>query len=176
VPISSNIEDNSSSVEDCVDMDGEAKKIKVLCGVVAPAIAIIILLRRSVAYALDVPEAWRELPAMLTFTAMIFSPFLFYLLVVRTSTFALVIGGMLVAISSWTLIGLMTSTSSTAGLIVLWIPHLGYPIVAVGGFLDWLSRGSDPSRPSRPRRWHVEVRGKMLEVVRRASERKGSES
>ena len=148
-------------------MEGnEANRIKLLCGVIAPVVAILVLLTPWFAHAaLGTREAWLELVMTLPFIAMIFSPFPLYFLGIRTITFTVLLGGLLLAITVWVAAAMMTSTSSTAGLMVLWIPFLGYPLVAVGGLLDWLSRRTS-TRP-KPRRWRVEARDNTIEIIRR---------
>lgn len=108
-------------------------------GAIVPGAIAVLLFGMSFWVALSEGD-WAHVPASLPFALLILGPFAIYYFLISSREFLLVIGVSLVCVSAWAVLRAFTDTNSTAGLNVLWIPTIGYPLAAIGALLDRISR------------------------------------
>lgn len=84
-------------------------------------------------------DGWGDVGSGLIMLAAIFGPFPLYALGLRSTPFTLLIGAALLGVAVWAIYGMSTSDSSTAGLALFLIPMIGYPLVGVTIFIEWVS-------------------------------------
>jgi hypothetical protein len=83
---------------------------------------------------------WGDLPGYALFAAVLWGPFLLYVLGVRTQIGTVAIGAILVGVAGYAFIRATTGEHSTSGLQILWLPLIGYPLVLVAALIDRWSR------------------------------------
>ena len=143
-------------------------------GIVLPIVVTVLLIVSATVDAVRYGD-WDLLLTTPIMAGTLVGPFVIYYFVCRSTEFSLLIGVALVAVAIFALVALkinLDGGSSTAALSILWIPFIGYPLVCVAGFLDYMGSpppgwGYRPTRPRRPRRWSASVRGNSLEITRR---------
>lgn len=66
-------------------------------------------------------------------TALLWGPFLLYLLFIRGEVATVVVGTLLVTVAAYAYMWATTGDASTLALNILWLPFIGYPLVLITG-------------------------------------------
>lgn len=122
--------------------DAIGKRVRFIVGLVVPVLLTTVLAVFAAIKAMGY-QAWGFIGSALLMAALLFGPFVIYHFALRTPEFSIGIGVLLVAAAIYSVVEMINAMgrgSSTAGLALLWLPLIGYPVVAVGAFLDRLSR------------------------------------
>ncbi|MDP9067904.1 MAG: hypothetical protein M3N53_06110 [Actinomycetota bacterium] len=118
--------------------DDVGKRVRLVLGLVIPGLVALVLVGAAVLAALRSGD-WGFVGAEILMLLVLLGPFFIYYFVLRTAEFSIAIGALLVATATYAAVDFLRATdrgSSTAALAVLWVPMIGYPVVAVGAFLD----------------------------------------
>lgn len=132
------------------DRDLWARAVKagvvILCGVI-PAIVLGMNVVWSLVAGFNPP---RETFGFGLFGALLIcGPAALYAAMIHTKVPVVFFGLGLVAIEAWSVWNALTSESSTAGLVLIWIPLAGVPFVVLGWAVDvWVRAGQPLSPPS----------------------------
>jgi hypothetical protein len=85
-------------------------------------------------------QRWSFIASGLLFGGIVLGPYVIYYFGITAKELSVVIGAVLIGLTIWAVYAAFTSPSSTGGLKILWVPFIGYPLVLVAVFIDWLSR------------------------------------
>ena len=80
---------------------------------------------------------------VLPMDAWVVGPFFMYYWLIKTPEVGLFVGALLVLGTLWAIYGMFTSNSSTAALIIWWIPFFGYPLVLIAMAIERSSTGGN---------------------------------
>jgi hypothetical protein len=110
--------------------------VVVACGVL-PAIGVGMMIVSSL---LDDDYGLRDVPQLISYAAFLVGPGALYAALIRRGLPILFAGVPLLALETWCVWVVYTDDSSTAPLVLLWVPFFGFPLVAVTALIQAWSR------------------------------------